>query len=199
MTSLLLQIELDLIDIGTLIAVLSTTLAVFSFGYTWIKDRKSNRASTAMDALANRLLPFYSIILESIGKTNLFLMLSDVVEYDVLSIDPERLYDKAADAFVYMQDASIRQLVINTIQILQAIRILEEGADSSSIVTALGNTLPLLYMMKNHIETYLDEYSKILNVQTLNIDVQRKIADLQAENTLKSVLEMIMKSKKDNA
>ena len=186
-----MQTELNLLDLGTLIALVSTVVAILGFGYTWIVDKRSERMNMAMDALANRLIPFYAIVLESMSKINLYLMAAQSVRYSTFRIDPEELYRKAADAFVYIQAPKDRQLVINTIQVVQTLDELERRADAQQMAEVLADALPLFGMMKNQIEVYLEAYAKAMALHSPEIPLPSRTADVHAEGTLKRVLELL--------
>ena len=190
------QTGINLLDLGTLIAIISTAIAVIGIFYAWMGERKSERRATAMDAVANRLLPYYSTLLQALGRINLFLYLAPTVSYDLLRVDPAELYDRAGAAFVYMRDPAVRQHALNTIQILEATDILRERLGPAELAGVLPNILPLLDLMKRHIEAYLDQYAQVMKIPTPDTDTYTDIAQAQSEATLTSVIKLIRKTEK---
>jgi len=186
----LLQTELTLIDIGTIISLASVAIAIIGMIIAWISESRNNRRTTAMDATANRLLPFYSLVLEGMSKLNLFMMMYKSIQYKDLGLNSQEFHQKAGEAFVYMRDINSRQLVINTIQILDAIQLIQEKTESEDIAIAASKLLPLLGIIKNHIEVYLDEYSNALDIPSPDLDTLKGIADSHAESTLLEIIQI---------
>jgi hypothetical protein len=193
------QVSFSLLDIGTLIAIISTAVAVLGLFYTWMRERQNERRVTAMDAVANRLLPYYSTLLQAMGRINLFLYLAPTVSYDLLRVDPAELYDRAGTAFVYMRNPAVRQHALNTIQILEATDILRENLDAAELASILPNVLPLLDLMKRHIEAYLDQYAQIMKIPTPDTETYTDIAQAQSESTLTSVIKMVREARQDES
>jgi hypothetical protein len=177
------------VDIGTIVSLTSVALAIIGMVIAWISESRSNRRTTAMDAIANRLLPFYSLVLEGLSKLNLFMMMYQSIQYRDLGLDPQDFHQKAGEAFVYMRDVNSRQLVINTIQILDAIQLIQDRTESEEIAIAVSKVLPLLGLIKNHIEIYLEEYSNALDVPSPDVDTLKEIAGSHAESTLLEVVQ----------
>ena len=186
----MLQTELTLVDIGTILSLASVALAIIGMIIAWISESRNNRRTTAMDAVANRLLPFYSLVLEGLSKLNLFMMMYKSIQYQDLGLDPQDFHQKAGEAFVYMRDINSRQLVINTIQILDALQLIQEKTDSEEIAIAVSKVLPLLGLIKNHIEVYLEEYSTALDVPSPDLNTLKEIAGSHAESTLLEVVQL---------
>jgi hypothetical protein len=183
------QEPISLLDIGTLVAILSAASAIFGLILTWILENRTERRARAMDAIANRLLPYYSSVLEAMGSITLFLYFSPTVEYDLLRVNPKELYDRAGAAFVYMRDTVVRQHALNTIQILEAIDILQHKDKSQELAAILPNVLPLLDTMKHHIEEYLEHYATTIKVPSLDLKKHKAIVQSQSEEVLKSIIQ----------
>jgi len=179
-----------LIDIGTIISLISVAIAIIGMIIAWISESRNNRRTTAMDAIANRLLPFYSLVLEGLSKLNLFMMMYKSIQYKDLGLDSQEFHQKAGEAFVYIRNTNSRQLVINTIQILDAIQLIQEKTESEKIVIAASKILPLLGLIKDHIEAYLDEYSDALDVPSPDVSTLKEIAGSHAESTLLEVIQI---------
>ena len=177
-------------DIGTIISLISVAIAIIGMIIAWISESRNNRRTIAMDAVANRLLPFYSLVLESLSKLNLFMMMYKSIQYKDLKIDSQEFHQKAGEAFVYMRDVNSRQLVINTIQILDAIQLIQERTESEEIAIAASKILPLLGLIKNHIEIYLDKYSNALDVPSPDVNTLKEIAGSHAESTLLEIIQI---------
>ncbi|MFW9977605.1 MAG: hypothetical protein ACFFEJ_05910 [Candidatus Thorarchaeota archaeon] len=186
----MLQTELTLIDIGTVISIASVAIAILGMIVAWISESRNNRRKTAMDAIANRLLPFYSLVLEGLSKINLFMMMYKSIQYKDLGLDSQEFHQKAGEAFVYMRDINSRQLVINTIQILDAIQLVQDKTTSERIAITISKILPLLGLIKNHIEVYLDKYSDALDVPSPDLNTLNEIADSHAEAALLEVIQI---------
>jgi hypothetical protein len=193
----MLQVGFSLLDIGTLIAIVSTAVAILGLFYSWMRERQNERRATAMDAVANRLLPYYSTLLQAIGRINLFLYLAPTVNYDVLRVDPAELYDRAGTAFVYMRNPAVRQHALNTIQILEATDILRESLDATELAGILPNVLPLLDLMKRHIEAYLDQYAQTMKIPAPDTETYTDIAQAQSEATLTSIIKKVREAKRE--
>lgn len=185
-----MQTELTLIDIGTVISIASVAIAILGMIVAWISESRNNRRKTAMDAIANRLLPFYSLVLEGLSKINLFMMMYKSIQYKDLGLDSQEFHQKAGEAFVYMRDINSRQLVINTIQILDAIQLVQDKTTSERIAITISKILPLLGLIKNHIEVYLDKYSDALDVPSPDLNTLNEIADSHAEAALLEVIQI---------
>ncbi len=190
------QIGITLLDIGTLIAIISTAIAVIGIFYSWMGERKSERRATAMDAVANRLLPYYATLLQALGRINLFLYLAPSVDYDLLRVDPAELYERAGTAFVYMRDPTVRQHALNTIQILEATDILRKKLGPAELAGVLPDLLPLLDLMKRHIEAYLEQYARTMKIPTPDTETYTDIAQAQSETVLTSVIKLIRETEK---
>ncbi len=184
----MLQTDFTWIDIGTIISLTSVAIAIIGILIAWVSESRNNRRTTAMDAIANRLLPFYSLVLEGLSKLNLFMMMYKSIQYKDLEVDSQEFHQKAGEAFVYMRDINSRQLVINTIQILDAIQLIQEKTESEELAIAASKVLPLLGIIKNHIEIYLDEYSNALDVPTPDLNTLNEIAESHAESTLLEII-----------
>ena len=182
----------DLVDLdgGVLLAIASITLATISMILAWINESRQNRRATAMDAVANRFLPFYSIVIEGMTKLNLFMMMYQKISFSDLNIDTQMFHERAGESFVYMRENESRQLAINTIQILEAISLQASRVDSMKIAMAASKALPLLGLLKDHIESYLASYSNALNVPSPDTTSIKEMAEAHAESTLLEIVQL---------
>ena len=185
-----MQTDFTLLDYGTIISIISLAIAMIGMIVAWVSESRKTRQATAMDAIANRLLPFYSLILESLSKLNLYMMMYKSVQYKDLGLNSQEFHKKAGEAFVYMIDVNSRQLVMNTIQIIDAIQLIQEKTSSEEIVLAITKVLPLLGLIKTHIEAYLEEYSSSLNVPSPNLSTLKEIANVHTEKALLEVVQL---------
>jgi len=185
-----MQDDVFLLDLNTAIAILSASCAIIGMVTAWVLENRANRKATAMDAVANKLLPFYGLIIEFTTKMNLFMMMYETIKYEDLGIKTQKLYMMAGEAFVYMNDLKSKQLAINLMQILEAIELVKPRVTSESIITSISKTLPLLGLLKNHLEVYLEGYSRALKVSKFDTTQLQESADLHAERTLVEIIQL---------
>ncbi len=165
-----MQFEINVGDLGIAFAAISIAITIIGMSISWLMDARETKRNNAMDAIANRLIPFYGVILESLVRIDLFLTTSESVQYKDLRIDPEEFYAKASDAFVYITHAKTRQLIINIIQILEGLDLLDKDEKSDQIEMTLTQLLPLVATLKGLIELYLEQYSTIVKAKMPKLD-----------------------------
>ncbi len=189
-----MQFEIKLGDLGIAFAANSIAITIIGMFLSWLSEHRELRKSDAIDAVANRLLPFYAAILKSIVRIDLFLITANSVDYNELKLEPDEFYSKASDAFVYITHVETRQLVINIIQILKGLDLVEKNAESERISTILTQLRPLFITLKNLIELYLEEYAKMVKVRIPKMDRVQEMFRVNlelSEEALKSVIHSI--------
>ncbi len=183
-----MQFEVALGDIGLALAAISVITTLIGMFWSWRTEVRANRHATAMDAVANKLLPFYSLILQSIGRLDLYFMTADYVQYEDLQIDPSEFYEKAGNAFIYVREAESRKLVMRIIQILEGVNLLPSSAESTRVAAVLMKTFPLLIILKNHIEAYLEKYAEAMQIPNPDLSTLEEIRAAPDEDALKDVI-----------
>jgi hypothetical protein len=75
-------------------------------------------------------------------------------------------------------------------QILEAIELVRPRIDSQTMIVSISKTLPLLGLLKNHLEVYLEGYSRALKVSSFDSVHLQESADLHAEQTLLEIIQL---------
>ncbi|MHA1909907.1 MAG: hypothetical protein ACW98Y_21625 [Candidatus Thorarchaeota archaeon] len=194
-----MQIEVSLGDIGIAFAAVSVATTIIGMFLAWLSENRHKRQETAMDAVSNRLLPFYNLVLKSISRIDLYSTIADSIRYQELRIDPAEFYEKAGDAFVYIQEVESRQLIVNIIQILEGLDLLDENTEPNQYLIILSQVLPLMIKLKNQIEFYIEEYAKVIDIPSLDDETLKGSFRTQlslAESALKEIIDTINKQGK---
>ena len=177
-------------DIRTVLTIISVVITLVGMFIAWMFEIRKNRYTKAVDATGNKLLPFYSAILELIVKYNLFIMSLGKVSYGELKISPSKLYDRAGNAFVYIRENSSRQFTMNIIQIIETIDIMAKKKDSYEFLSnSIIKLFPYLIKLKDTIEQYITTYSKIMNVPRPDMQLIQEIGKINVDDLLVNILE----------
>ncbi len=194
-----MQIEVSVGDIGIAFAAVSVATTIIGMFLAWLSENRQKRQETAMDAVSNRLLPFYNLVLKSISRIDLYSTIAGSIRYQDLRIDPAEYYEKAGDAFVYIQEVESRQLIVNIIQILEGLDLLDDDTEADQYLIILSQVLPLMSLLKNQIEFYIEEYAKVIDVPSIDDETVKGSFRTQlslAESALKEIIETINKQGK---
>ncbi len=186
------------LDTRTMLTIISVVITVIGMFIAWLFEIRKNRYTKSVDATGNKLLPFYSSILELIVKYNLFIMSLGKLNYSDLKINTSSLYDRAGTAFVYIRENEARQFTINVIQAIESIDILSNKINDYDQMTAsVMQVFPYLIKLKDTIEEYIETYSKIMNIPKPDKLTIEEIRNLNSEDLVVNIFDTVMEENQD--
>jgi len=160
-----------MIDSNTLITITTIVITVIAIIITIILESRKIRREKLQDALMNKILPFYGLLLEIMIQIDLLISKGIKIELEKLKIPVKKLYEMIANSFIYIQDINLQQLLVNTLKIAELINIEESKLKNkkkpmdSKYSDLLVNFYGILELIRGILDSYLRKYSKSFKLQ----------------------------------
>ncbi len=157
---------------------LSAIGGIISFLLAYFVNMRKKNEQVATDALINRLLPFYNNILKILNKMDLIGKTEfKITELD-LKKDIDELYHSTGQAFFVLTEKQQRQLILNTLQLLEVFNAsIRSDFNTSEVNKIRANIILMLNSIKSLIEEDLQQYRKLGKFKkyktTVEVDYER--------------------------
>ncbi|NHI84323.1 MAG: hypothetical protein EAX81_08495 [Candidatus Thorarchaeota archaeon] len=185
--------QVEPIGVATMISIISVAVTALGLFINYIIDTRKRRKSLALKATADGLMPYYSLLLETLVKLNSYLKLKGKVKYGDLKINPDAFYGHSGVIFVYIHHPTTRQLMTNCSHLIQTLHYYaEEHEEYEKLVESINLLLPVLLILKQNIQRHLQFYSEEVKLNVLSqIEVDYTGQEL-TERALKGIIESFL-------
>ncbi len=176
------------------IAVLAVIGSVLGIIVTLFLEFRKSRKRKIKDALMNKIFPYYALILELIIKIDLKLTKQINYDFKNLKIPMKKFYKLIADSFIYIQNPNSRQLSIDILKISELLNLkindieMQKPEDEKKLLNLLVRYYSLLGLIKDTLNSYIDDYSKSFKLSIKKI-VDEDIIRNTYDNFLKEYYE----------
>ncbi|TXT53900.1 MAG: hypothetical protein BAJALOKI2v1_840008 [Promethearchaeota archaeon] len=168
----------ELENIITLLTILGSVLGII---ITLFLEFRKSRKRKIEDALMNKILPYYALIIELIIKIDLKLTKEINYEFKNLKIPMENFYKLTADSFLYIQNPNSRQLLIDILKISELLNLrinkTNMKEEDEKMMSLLVQYYQLLMLIKDTLNSYIKEYSRSYKLTTKEIVSEAFIND----------------------
>ena len=158
--------------------IISAVGGIISFLAAYYVNMRNKNEQIAADALIKRLLPFYNSILKVLNRMDLVGKTEFQIKDFDLNQDIDDLYHTTGQAFFVLTDKSQRQLILNSLQLLEMFNeALQTDFDRDKLNKIRSNIILMLNSIKSLVEEDLMQYRKLGKFKkfksSVEVDYQR--------------------------
>ncbi|MFX0090615.1 MAG: hypothetical protein ACFFBD_02540 [Candidatus Hodarchaeota archaeon] len=163
--------------IGLFSIIATLAIGIVSILATILYEAYKRRQAAASEALISSIIPYYSLLLSSLGKTKLYFSMRGNLPQDHLKIDTREFYRTAVRAFIVIRDQKLRQAMLNACQGMELLcRLIENIPDdeqgNEKIIGYLDKLFPILIVVKDALDEYIETYELDVKIKAIEADFQ---------------------------
>lgn len=170
----------------------SILVGVLSILVALLYEAHQRRQAAASEALISSIIPYYSLLLSSLGKIKLYFSMQGHLPQDLLKIDTDEFYKTAIRAFVVIRDQKLRQAMFQACQSVELLsRLVDTIPDGEKgnerIICYLNSIFPILVVVKDALNEYIETYELDVKIKSIEADFQSTPMNLLFEEFLLEV------------
>lgn len=170
----------------------SILVGVLSILVALLYEAHKRRRAAASEALINSIIPYYSLLLSSLGKIKLYFSMQGRLPQDLLKIDTNEFYKTAIRGFVVIRDQKLRQAMLQACQSVELLsRLIDTIPDDEKgnerIICYLNSVFPILVVVIDGLNEYIETYELDVKIKSIEADFQSTPMNLLFEEFLLEV------------